>query len=323
MILPEDADYHVKPDSHFHWSETLFFPVNVPGTSINGGLYLLTRPVLGVTMASVTFMDRLTTLWEDQAYIDNQQHLPCPKSLLDVSLPNGLSIRAVEPLLKYHVTYDGIDDTRCDLTYEALHAPFDLNDPAMCPMAAQRNGATSWDNAFAGHYEVTYRIKGELVLRGVRHAVDTVDTGDRSWGPRAERDNACFIWWHASFGEDLTVHILTGHDFPRSNRIGALISGYVLDKGQTYGITACEGQQEYMKSLPMGGQLEVTDVRGKRFAFSYSSLNTCYMAPYPSNTYLQAFMRVNHEGRLGLGTQQFGLSKAYSTRHRAAIRAHA
>lgn len=319
MIRPEDADFHVTPDTHWQWAETLFFPVNVPGTSVNGGLYVLSRPVMGVTMASITFMDRLTTLWEDQAYVDNQQHLPCPKSLLDFALPNGLAVKAIEPLMRYQLTYDGIDDTRCSLLYEALHAPFDLNDPAMDPLAAARNGATSWDNAFAGHYEVTYRITGELVLRGKRYAVNTVDTGDRSWGPRAERDNACFIWWHASFGEDLTVHLLTGHDFPRSNRIGALISGYVLDKGQTYGLTACEGEQDYLKAMPMGGQLTVTDVRGQRFAFTWSSLNTCYMAPYPSNTYLQAYMRVAYNGQVGVGVQQFGLSKAYSTRHREAI----
>ena len=319
MIKLEDYDYHFKPDSHWQWAETIFFPVNVPGTTINGGIYVLTRPMLGVAMSSITFMDRLTFLWEDQAYIDNQQHLPCPKSLKEFSLPNGLSVKAIEPLKHYHVTYQGIDDTSFDLEYFALHEPFDLNDPAMDPIAAKRNGATTWDNAFAGHYEHTYRIKGELVLRGKRHAVDTVDTGDRSWGPRAERDNACFIWWHASFGENLTAHVLTSHDFPNTNKIGALISGYVLENGKNYGITECHGEQDYMKGLPIGGQLEITDIRGKKFAFTYSALNCCYMAPYPSNTYLQAFMRVNHNGKIGLGVQQFGLSRAYATRHREAI----
>ena len=319
MIRPEDFNYHFRPDTHWQWAETIFFPVNVPGTTINGGLYVLTRPMLGVSMCSITFMDRLSMLWEDQAYIDNQQHLPCPESLLEFSLPNGFSLKAIEPLKHYHVRYDGIDDTRCDLEYFALHEPFDLNDPAMCPMAAKRNGATSWDNAFHGHYEHTYRIKGELVLRGKRYAVDTVDTGDRSWGPRAERDNANFIWWHASFGDDLTIHLLTGHDFPNSTQYGPLISGYVMEKGRNYGLVESSGVQEYMKGLPLGGQVEVTDIRGKKFACTYSSLNSCYMAPYPSNTYLQTFMRVNHKGLVGPGVQQFGLSRAYSTRNREAI----
>ncbi len=42
---------------------------------------------------------------------------------------------------------------------------------------------------------------------------------------------------------------------------------------------------------------------------SYSALNSCYWAPYPSNTYLQSFMRVSCEGRLGYGVQQIGLSR--------------
>ncbi len=43
---------------------------------------------------------------------------------------------------------------------------------------------------------------------------------------------------------------------------------------------------------------------------SYSALNSCYYwAPYPSNTYLQSFMRVSCEGRLGYGVQQIGLSR--------------
>ena len=34
----------------------------------------------------------------------------------------------------------------------------------------------------------------------------------------------------------------------------------------------------------MGGSLEVTDIRGKQFAFTYSTVNSCYWAAYPSNT---------------------------------------
>jgi hypothetical protein len=62
-------------------------------------------------------------------------------------------------------------------------------------------------------------------------------------------------------------------------------------------------------------------VRGKTFRLTYSTMNSCYWAPYPSNTYLQAFLRVNCNGQVGYGTQQIGLSRAYLTRHRDALRA--
>ncbi len=71
----------------------------------------------------------------------------------------------------------------------------------------------------------------------------------------------------------------------------------------------------------MGGVLEITDIRGKTFTFTYSTINSSYWAPYPSNTYLQSSMRVNLNGRIGNGIQQLGLSRAYLGRHRDAIKA--
>ena len=129
------------------------------------------------------------------------------------------------------------------------------------------------------------------------------------------------IWWHASFGEQLTAHLFVAHDLAKTNDFGKLVSGYVLEDGKTYGMTECRGTQEYRKAVPMGGELEIVDVRGKKFAMSYSALNACYWAAYPSNTYLQSYMRVNCDGRTGYGVQQIGLSRAYLTRNRDAIRA--
>ena len=318
MIEAKDADFHFTKESHWQWAETIALPFCVPEANINAVLYVVTRPMLGVCMSDITIMDRISDLWEEQLYVDNQQHMPCPASLLDFSLPNGLSIKAVEPLKHYHVTYQGIDDTHFDLHYRSLHEPYDINDPNMDPTAAKRLGP-AWDASWSGHYEVTYRITGELVVRGKRYAVDCVDTGDRSWGPRPERDNSAVIWWHASFGEELTAHLFTGHDIAHSNIMQPHISGYILEHGKVYGLTDSHGVQNYRKTVPMGGELRVTDIRGKTFEFTYSTVNSCYWAPYPSNTYLQASMRVNCGGKVGFGVQQLGLSRAYLTRNRDAI----
>jgi hypothetical protein len=97
------------------------------------------------------------------------------------------------------------------------------------------------------------------------------------------------------------------------------IRRYVLEKGEIYGVSDSRGQQEYRKALPMVGELQVTDIRGKTFAFTYSTVNSCYWAPYPSNTYLQTSMRVNYGGKVGYRVQQIALSRAYLTRHREAI----
>lgn len=319
VIRAADFDFHFTDDSPWQWAETLALPFNVAAANIDVIVYLVTRPKLGVAMCDVTMIDRISELWEDQLYIDNQQHLPCPETLTKFALPNGLSFEVIEPLKRYRMAYEGIDDTRFDLEYRALHEPYDINDPAMDPTAAGRNGP-AWDASWSGHYEQTYRITGSLTVRGVTHKVDCVETGDRSWGPRPERDNSAVIWWHASFGEDLTVHLFTGHDIARRSELGPHISGYVLDQGELFGLTASEGTQEFRHVMPMGGMLSVTDTRGKRFEVTFSTVNGCYWAPCPSNTYLQASLRTQCNGLIGHGVQQLGLSRAYLTRNRDAIR---
>ena len=186
-------------------------------------------------------------------------------------------------------------------------------------LAASRNGP-AWDSSWAGHYEMTYRITGELVVRGKRYAVDCVETGDRSWGPRPERENGAVIWWHVSFGEALTCHMFVKHDIAKTNDFGDLISGYILEDGELSGLVSARGKQEYRRAMPMGGECSVTDTRGKTFDFTFSTTNGCYWAPYPSNTYLQSSLRAAHKGLIGTGVQQMGLSRAYLTRHRDAIR---
>lgn len=320
MIRAEDADFHFKPDSHWQWVETIALPFCIPEENINVIVYVVARPMLGVCMADVTILDRITDLWEEQAYVDNQQHMPCPEKLSDFSLPNGLSIKAVDPTRHYRVEYQGIDDTWFKLDYHALHTAYDINDPDIDPLAAERNGP-AWDSSWAGHYEMTYRITGELVVRGKHYAVDCVETGDRSWGPRPERENGAVIWWHVSFGEALTCHMFVKHDIATTNEMGALISGYILEDGELSGLVSASGRQNYRGAMPMVGEVSVTDARGKSFDFTFSTTNGCYWAPYPSNTYLQSSMRAVHKGLVGTGVQQLGLSRAYLTRHRDAIRA--
>ena len=319
MIAPEHAEFQFGPDSPFDWCETNFFPFAVPEANISGSIYLLSRPNLGVTMVDVLVQDRISPAWESQAYVDNQQHLPCPASLLHYALPNGLVVEAVDPLKHYHITYAGIDDTLFELDFLALMPPFDMNDPAMDPMAAGRLGAGWGGAAFAGHYEITGRITGHLRLRGCEYAVDCVDTLDRSWGPRKERDNSNATWIHGSFGERLTVHAFLGLDPAKQSGFGALISGYVLEDGVLSGLVSATGSVERRDLLPMANRLRVEDTRGGRFDLSSVAINGCRWAPFPSMIYAQSFMRWDCDGLIGYGVQQDVLSRSYLTRNRDAI----
>jgi hypothetical protein len=318
MIRPEDFDLHVVPGLHWQWAETIYLSFTVPKEKIHGIIYVMARPVMGVCMSTITILDRISGLWEEQAYIDSQQHLPCPESFMNFTLPNGLSIETLVPLKHHRIRYDGIDDTRFDLEYFGLHEPYDINDVDMDPTAASRAGS-AYDKAWPGHYDATYRVKGNLVVRGKGYAVDCIETGDRSWGQRAERDNGSVIWWHASFGEGLTAHLFAAHDMANTDEMGLHVSGYILEDGKVFGLVASRGTHDYRKGIPMGGVVEVTDVRGRNYLFTYSTINCCQFAPYPSNTYTHSTIRANYNGVVGYGVIEMGISRAYLGRNRATI----
>jgi hypothetical protein len=195
-----------------------------------------------------------------------------------------------------------------------------MNDPAMDPLAEKRQ-ENGWSEAFGGHFEITGRVTGELILRGKRFVIDCVDTLDRSWGPRLERDNASVAWLHGSFGERLTIHVLAAIDPAHGPDFGALISGYVLDDGRVYGLTDLVGRCERQGVFPMSTVLRVTDRRGKSFEMTGAALNATPWAPAPSTLYTQCLMRWNLAGEIGHGVQQDVMSRAYLTRHRDRVQA--
>lgn len=318
MILPEHADFQVKPDSPDDWCETNFFSWCIPEAKMLGYFYLLTRPKLGVCMSDITIQDRISPVWEDQLIVDNRQHLRCPTSLLDYSLPNGLSVRCTDPLKRYLLDYEGIDDTSIHLEATALMEPWDMHDPGMDPSVHKRTSPI-W--TFGGHYELTCHIVGEAKIRGKTYKVDCVDTFDRSWGARPEDERPNAIWLHASFGKRLTVHLMPYCDIAKTDEFGEILSGYVLEDGKVYGVTEVRGRARREGIFPMSTYVEFTDVRGKTFKMTGATISAARWQPYSSMAYPQCFMEWNIDGEIGYGVHQEANSRAYLCRNRDALRA--
>lgn len=318
MIDPNKAEFQFCDDAPFDWCETNAFSFNIPEANILGMLYVLTRPKLGVCMSDITIQDQISPIWEDQLYVDNRQHLPCPKSLLDYSLPNGLSVKCVDPLKKYRIDYIGIDDTELHFDCEALMPPFDINDPKMDPLAASRKSG-AW--AFNGHFELTAHIVGDAKIRGKVYHVDCYDTFDRSWSQRSEVEKPNAIWLHPSFGKDLTIHLLTYDTDPaRSSDLGVLMSGYVLEEGELFGVLEATGSVARTGIMPMSIDMQVKDVRGKQFHVTGATISASRWQPYSTMVYPQCFMRWNYDGNVGYGVLQDATSRAYLSRHRRTYR---
>lgn len=314
MISERDAHFHHDTSSPFDWCETNWFPFCIPEANILGGCYVLTRPVLGTCMSDITIFDRISNTWEGQKYVDNRQHLPVFESFSEYSLPNGLSVKMLEPLKRYQVDYEGRGDTSIHLLYRALMRPWDMNDPETCPSAKRRKKTWDWD--LAGHYELTCHVTGEATILGQRHDVDCVMTCDRSWSRRSEDHHDPVLYFNAHFGQDFAVHALFIHSDETMRSFSNLYTGYVLDNGETYGIAEASGVLELDGPAPRGMAIEFTDVRGKRYQMTGSAMNYGPWGPYPSNVWYTGLMRYNIGGRIGYGYHQNSVSMYDLTKKR-------
>jgi hypothetical protein len=240
MIRPEDAEFHPASDARM-WSETNYFGFEIPDVPMHIGLYALFRPNLGVVNSAVFVNSRrVTASWEIDFW-DSRAYLPMPSSnsLLDYTLDNGLSVRCLEPNRVWELRYDNGESLSVDVRYEALMEPFDIHDPDMDPRARNTRTDLSAGAAYAGHFDMTGKVTGEVVVNGSRHAVDSMSTMDHSWGVREERQLGVMTWLQAHFSHDLAVHAMFDFDptiGPDQPFEAHLTHGYVMDHGKAVGL---------------------------------------------------------------------------------------
>jgi hypothetical protein len=229
------------------WAETNYFGFEIPEVPMHVGLYALFRPNLGVVNSAIFVNSRrVTSSWEADFW-DSRAYLPMPASgsLLDFSLDNGLTVVCREPNRIWDLSYDNGESLKVSVRYEALMEPFDIHDPDMDPRAHNSRSDLSAGAAYAGHFDMTGKVTGEVILNGVRHEVDSMSTMDHSWGVRQERQLGVMTWLQAHFSHDLAVHAMfdfdpaIGPDTPFDIH---LTHGYVMDHGKGVGLKEGSGR---------------------------------------------------------------------------------
>ncbi|HEY2330416.1 MAG TPA: hypothetical protein VGH94_00725 [Acidimicrobiales bacterium] len=169
---PADDEWH---DHSPHWweTETAWFTFNVPERKVCGSLYVKAR-------AMQENCDGGAWVWDDSeadALYDVQPAgLPFPNrggSLLDLTAPNGVTIKVLEPLMRYHTTYRDPGKFEADLVHEGIIRPHSH------PIGA-------WPYWNSRHFDQPMHTTGTIVVAGEEIAVDSYTIRDRSWGPRPE-----------------------------------------------------------------------------------------------------------------------------------------
>lgn len=274
MIEAHDADFHTPTSDHATWAETNYFGFYVPEEHMNVGVYALFRPNVGVVISTVSLNSKFVEAPWQAEYWDAQHHLPIPQppNLRDYELANGLKVSSPEPNKVWDVAYDNRDGVSLAFRYTALADAFDIHDPDQDPMVAaalaesNTDDTFAWGEAYAGHFDQTGKFEGEINLRGRKIPIDCVSTMDHSWGLRSEHQGHTMSWLHAHFSEDFAIHGIFDFDpeqGPDAPTDLTLTHGYVMDKGEIYGLSHATGRTIRQGFFPKSIELEVTDSRDK------------------------------------------------------------
>ena len=313
MITARDVRRHEPPTNDPTFAETNYFGFYMPEEGINCAIYVLLRPNVGVALSAVALIQGENASHYDALYCDYQVHLPMPAGDLDdFELANGLKIKAVDPPAGYEIDYVGYGGTEVHVAYEALMPPYDINDVEMDPIAAAEQGeAAGWDAAYKGHYDQTGEFTGEVRVRGKSYNVNCVSTMDHSWGVRPEMDLPTISWLHAHFGRDLAVHCIFSIDPYRTDEMAPFAYGYILEDGEVYGLTGGKGRASRDRFQLNTIELDVTDVRGKRFNVTGNTIANCPWVAWPGICDFQSLVRWELAGRIGYGEVQDVLPVSY------------
>jgi len=124
LLVPADDDFHT-PNDHWFFHETAWFWFYVPERKLGGWLYNWVRPNIGTVAGGAWVWDHTAHLPWDVLYSANYSALQLPEraDLRDCTLPNGVSIRVVEPTMGYELGYDDGDRLHLALRFEGVMPP--------------------------------------------------------------------------------------------------------------------------------------------------------------------------------------------------------
>jgi hypothetical protein len=169
VLTAADDDWHPR-SAHWWETETNWWGFYVPERNLAGALYTQSLGNQGLINGGAW-------VWDDSPaaslYERYGRGLPFPDrgDLRDVTFPNGVSVKVLEPLMRYRTTYSDPGGLEVDLVHEGTIPPH-----------AHPTGA--WPFWSTGHLDQPMHTTGRIVLLGEEIAIDCYSVRDRTWGPR-------------------------------------------------------------------------------------------------------------------------------------------
>jgi hypothetical protein len=216
-----DDRFHFDLMSDRWWeTETSWWSFSIPERKLGGWLYVMARPNIGTVAGGAWVWDDTAHLPWEVLYSTNYTSLRLPRDqdLDDITLPTGVSVRAVEPLQRYQLGFEDEGRLSVALEFDAVMPPFAL-----------RNTESSFKHL--NHFDQIGRVAGEISIHGERLPVDCHAARDRSWGPRPEHRPKKTSYVTAAGPADGFLAVTDG-----GAERDAVTYGFVLRDGHAVGI---------------------------------------------------------------------------------------
>ena len=169
-LLHPSANGGITADS---LTETQYFGFSVPEAKIHCYSYLWHHPNLRLLTGGLWVFQGTKRYMVQSEICDFRTYMSdsaLKGDLYEYRLENGFGVKILEPLRRFHLTYeDPARSNAVDLIYDAVG-----------PAVLFADGR---------HLEQPMRVKGDLTLRGKHFSIDCYNVRDRSWGkPRPEEN---------------------------------------------------------------------------------------------------------------------------------------
>ncbi|MFP6780337.1 MAG: hypothetical protein VCB59_01455 [Gammaproteobacteria bacterium] len=175
-FTPQDDHFHFEQMGDDWWAtETAWYSFHDPKRRLGGWFYTMARPNIGTVAGGTWVWDDAAHLPWEALYSANYTALQLPPDtdLTDCELPTGVSMKVLEPCMRYVIGCDDGDRLRANLIFDAVMPPEPLT------------GVGSTFGS-AHHFDQFGRVSGELVVHGEVIAIDCIAMRDRTWGRRPE-----------------------------------------------------------------------------------------------------------------------------------------
>lgn len=306
MDYIDDAVRFAERDDEMHapglspdWTETTWWSFNVPERGLAGWLYIQVRPNLSLSSGGAfLYGPGAWGSWE-QPYYAYFNYLPLPAEfdLRDVTFRNGVSVKVLEPGMRYKLGYQFRDQQEfiADLEFVGLTPP-----------VPHLHGAPPFTGS--SHFDQHGHVTGTLQLNGETIPVDCIAVRDRSWGRRPERvgrsvARLSYVFGATSVDEAFLVFCTPAGNDPFSD-VEQLSSGYLWRDGGLSRLTTAT--RHNIRDSATGGVeqivIQATDSDGRDLHVIGNAVSRFALAPV--NLCATTFLHFTVNGREGWGEDQ-------------------